>query len=86
MGLVQRAIEADGLPTVGITLQKDITRVVRPPRALYLRYPFGHPMGEAFAAAQQRTILVDALTALETVSTPGEIVEPGYRWKRHRFA
>lgn len=86
MGLVQRAIEAAGVPTVGITLQKAITLSVRPPRALYLRYPFGHPMGEAFAVAQQRTILTDALRALETVSTPGQIVEPGYRWKRHRFA
>jgi hypothetical protein len=86
VGLVQRAIEAAGVPTVGITLQKDITLSVRPPRALYLRYPFGHPMGEAFAVAQQRTILSDALRALETVSTPGQIVEPGYRWKRHRFA
>ena len=86
MGLVQRAIEAAGVPTVGITLQKEITLKVRPPRALYLRYPFGHPMGEAGAVAQQRTILLDALRALETVSTPGQIVEPGYRWKRHRFA
>lgn len=74
------------MPTISITLQKDVTRRVRPPRALYLRYPFGHPMGEAFAAAQQRTILLDALSALESLSRPGTIVEPGYRWKRHRFA
>jgi hypothetical protein len=86
VGLVQRAVEAAGVPTVGITLQKEVTRRVRPPRAVYLRYPFGHPMGEAFATAQQRTILLDALTALETVAVPGQIVEPGYRWKRHRFA
>lgn len=86
MGLVQRAIETAGLPTIGITLQREITRRVRPPRALYLRYPFGHPMGEAFATAQQRTILVDALRALETVGVPGTILEPGYRWRRHRFA
>ena len=85
MGLVQRAIETTGLPTIGITLQREITRRVRPPRALYLRYPFGHPMGEAFATAQQRTILVDALRALESVSVPGTILEPGYRWRRHRF-
>jgi hypothetical protein len=85
VGLVQRAIEGAGVPTIGITLQKEITRKVKPPRALYLRYPFGHPMGEAFATAQQRTILVDALAALETVTRPGTIVEPGYRWKRHRF-
>lgn len=86
MGLVQRAVEAAGLPTVGITLQKEVTVRVRPPRALALRYPFGHPMGEAFAVAQQRTILRDALRVLETASVPGQIVEPGYRWKRHRFA
>jgi D-proline reductase (dithiol) PrdB len=86
VGLVQRAIETTGLPTIGITLQREITRRVRPPRALYLRYPFGHPMGEAFATAQQRTILVDALRALESVSVPGTILEPGYRWRRHRFA
>ena len=86
MGLVQRAIEAARIPTVGITLQKEITRKVKPPRALYLRYPFGHPMGEAFATAQQRTILTDALAALETITVPGTIVEPGYAWKRHPFA
>jgi hypothetical protein len=85
VGLVQRAIEAASTPTIGITLQKEVTRRVRPPRALYLRYPFGHPLGEAFATAQQRTILLDALTALERVSQPGTIAEPGYRWKRHRF-
>jgi hypothetical protein len=86
VGLVQRAIEAAGIPTIGITLQKEITRRVRPPRALFLRYPFGHPMGEAFATAQQRTILLDALEGLERSGTPGQIVEPGYRWKRHRFS
>jgi D-proline reductase (dithiol) PrdB len=86
VGLVQRAIEAAGIPTIGISLQKEVTRRVRPPRALHLRYPFGQPMGEPFATAQQRTILLDALTALETLAEPGQIVEPGYRWKRHRFA
>jgi D-proline reductase (dithiol) PrdB len=82
---VGRAIEAQGVPTVGITLQKEVTRRVKPPRALYLRYPFGHPMGEAFAARQQRAILLAALAALETVTVPGTIVEPGWAWRRHRF-
>lgn len=85
MGLVQRAIEAEGIPTIGITLLKEVTRKVKPPRALFLRYPFGHPLGEAFHVKQQRTILLDALRALETVTQPGTILEPGYRWRRHRF-
>ena len=85
MGLVQRAIEAHGIPTIGVTLQKAVTRKVKPPRALYLRYPFGHPMGEAFNVAQQRTILMTALDGLVTITEPGTILEPGWAWRRHRF-
>ena len=85
MGLIQRAIETVGIPTIGITLQKEVTRKVKPPRAFFLRYPFGHPMGEAFAVRQQRAILSAALHALETLTQPGAIVEPGWRWRRHRF-
>jgi len=85
VGLIQRAIEAEGIPTVGITLQKEVTRHVKPPRAFYLRYPFGHPMGEAFASVQQRAILTTALGVLETATDPGIIVEPGWPWRRHRF-
>ena len=85
MGLLQRAIEAEGIPTIGISLQKEITRKVKPPRALFLRYPFGYPLGEAFQVQQQRTILLQALKALETLTEPGTILEPGYTWRRHRF-
>lgn len=85
VGLIQRAIEAEGIPTVGISILKEVTEKVRPPRSVYLRYPFGHPLGEAFNARQQRAILLDALHALETIAEPGTIVEPGYRWRRHRF-
>jgi D-proline reductase (dithiol) PrdB len=43
-------------------------------------------MGEAFAVAQQRTILQTALEALATTTEPGAIIEPGWAWRRHRFA
>jgi D-proline reductase (dithiol) PrdB len=86
VGLVQRAIETRGIPTLGITLKKTVTRRVKPPRALYLRYPFGHPLGEAFAVAQQRAILLAALEGLATITEPGTILEPGWAWRRHRFA
>lgn len=82
---MQRTIEARGIPTIGITLQKEVTQQVKPPRALYLRYPFGHPLGEALQVKQQRTILLDALKGLETITKPGTILEPGYIWRRHRF-
>jgi D-proline reductase (dithiol) PrdB len=85
VGLIQRAIEAAGIPTIGISILKEVTQKVRPPRTLFLRYPFGHPLGEAFNMQQQRTILLDALHGLETIAEPGTILEPGYRWRRHRF-
>jgi hypothetical protein len=85
VGLVQRAIEAEGIPTIGISILKEVTEKVRPPRSVFLRYPFGHPLGEAFNIAQQRTILLDALAGLETIAEPGTILEPGYAWRRHRF-
>jgi hypothetical protein len=85
VGLIQRTIEAEGIPTVGISILKEVTEKVRPPRSVYLRYPFGHPLGDAFNVTQQRTILLDALRALETITEPGTIVEPGYAWRRHRF-
>ena len=86
MGLIQRVIETEGIPTVGISILKEVTQKVRPPRSVFLRYPFGHPLGEAFNVAQQRTILLDALSALEAITEPGTIVELGYAWRRHRFA
>ncbi len=42
-------------------------------------------MGEAFAVRQQRAILLTALRALEALTGPGAIVEPGWVWRRHRF-
>jgi D-proline reductase (dithiol) PrdB len=85
VGLVQRAIEAAGIPTLGITLLRSVTERVKPPRALYVRHPFGHPLGEAFRVAQQRAILLDALRGLETISEAGTILDSGYRWRRSRF-
>jgi hypothetical protein len=85
VGLIQRAIEAEGIPTIGISILKEVTQKVRPPRSVFVRYPFGHPLGRAFDVKQQRTILLEALRGLETITEPGTILEPGYAWRRHRF-
>lgn len=85
MGLVQRAIEASGIPTVSISILREVTEKVRPPRALYLRWPFGHPLGEPNNIAQQLTILHDAFEFLYTAH-PGELRPLGYRWRRHSYS
>ena len=86
MGLVARAIEAVGIATVCISLTKDLTVAVGAPRAVFVKWPLGHPLGEPHNSTQQRTVIFDALRLLISASTPGEIAEPGYRWRREHYS
>jgi D-proline reductase (dithiol) PrdB len=66
VGLIARAIETAGIPTVSISITKDLTESVGVPRAVFVKWPLGHPLGEPQNAAQQRTLIFDALSLLET--------------------
>ena len=57
-------IEAAGIPTVSITLLREITERVEPPRALYVNRPLGFPLGQANDVRLQRRILMAALDML----------------------
>lgn len=85
MGLVQRVLEEEGIATVSISLSKGISEKIRPPRVLYLSYPYGYPFGEPFQEKQQFQIFEDCLVLLETAETPGEILSSSYRWRRTKF-
>lgn len=85
MGLIQRAIEAEGIPTVGISIVREYTEKVKPPRTVFLKWPFGHPLGEPFNRPQQRAVLAEAFKALYSIETPGTIVDLSFRWKRHKY-
>lgn len=86
MGLIARAIERVGIPTVSISITKDLTEAVGVPRAVFVKWPLGHPLGEPQNAAQQRTLIFDALQLLKSAQTPGIIAEPGYRWRREQYS
>ena len=85
MGLIQRAVEAAGIPSIGITIVRKFTEKVKPPRSLFLRWPFGHPLGEPGNVPQQRAVLFKAFEALETIQEPGTIVDAGFRWRREKY-
>ena len=70
VGLIQRAVEAAGISTVSITLIEDITRKVRPPRALAVPYGFGHPLGEPNNPELQHAIITEALALLADETPP----------------
>jgi D-proline reductase (dithiol) PrdB len=85
VGLIARAVEAAGIPTVAISLARDLTEAVGVPRALFVKWPLGRPLGEAGNATQQRAVLFAALHLLLTADTPGVIAEPGWRWRREHY-
>jgi D-proline reductase (dithiol) PrdB len=78
--LIQREIEAAGIPTVGVSVCPDITDSLQVSRAVGLRFPLGSPFGASMDAPMQLRVLRDALSLIDTVRTPGEIVHLPYEW------
>jgi D-proline reductase (dithiol) PrdB len=82
VGLIAREIERAGVPTVSIGSALDITRAVRPPRAVYLHYPLGHQGGQPGDLANQIAIARAALAAGAALREPGEVTALPFRWDR----
>ena len=85
MGLVARAIEATGIPTISLSIVREITEKTPPPRALYMRFPFGHALGEPANRDQQLTVLNLAFRLLFEADQPGTIRDSGLRWRRETY-
>lgn len=83
--MIQREIEKEGIPTIGVSIVREYSEKVKPPRTIFLRWPFGHPFGEPFNAAQQRVVLAEALRALYRIQEPGAIIDMPYRWRREKY-
>ncbi len=82
VGLLQGAIERQGIPTISVTVRPEITAHANVSRACYLRFPTGNPMGSPNEAGQQLTILTAVLEQLVKIQEPGTIVELPYLWRR----
>lgn len=74
MGLIARALEAEGIPTLCMGSALSIMEAVRPPRGVFVDFPLGHTSGKPFDTAQQDDLLARTLQAFERIRTPGEIV------------
>jgi D-proline reductase (dithiol) PrdB len=85
VGLIQRAIESVGIATVGISIVREYTEKVKPPRTVYLHWPFGHPLGEPGKVEQQRAVVLEALRALYQIKEPGSIIDLPFRWRRENY-
>jgi hypothetical protein len=65
VGLIASVIEKSGIPTVCLSLLREITEKVKPPRALFVPYRMGYPLGEPNNADLQRRVIRSALAVLE---------------------
>jgi D-proline reductase (dithiol) PrdB len=70
---------------MNLTRLKKYTEKVKPPRSIFLRWPFGHPLGEPFNVLQQRAVLIEAFSALYSIREPGMIYDVPFRWKRENY-
>ena len=64
VGLIQSIIEKAGIATVSISLLREVTERVAPPRALVVDRPLGFPLGEPGDVAIQTRIIMAALELL----------------------
>ncbi len=87
MGVLSQYIERPvseggaGITTVGISLIRPVTEAVRPPRALWVPFPFGRPLGPPDSpdiqidVLRQTLGLVDQPTAPALVDYPDNVID-----------
>ena len=70
VGLIQAAIEREGIPTVSISLLREVAIAIKPPRALFVPFDMGFPLGEPNNPELQQRVIAAALKLLERSDLP----------------
>jgi len=70
VGALGHFLERQGIPTTGISLVREHTEVVRPPRALWVTFELGRPLGIPDDAPFQRRVAKAALDLLDRTDSP----------------
>ena len=82
MGLIARVLEETGISTVCLSMRREVAENVKPPRTLFVKFPFGAPLGPAGESKTQRGVIMEALDVLVSATEPGTIVGSLRGWKR----
>ena len=70
MGALAHFFEEEGLATTQISLVREHTEAIKPPRALWVPFILGRPLGAPGDAAFQRDVLLATLRLLELPAGP----------------
>jgi hypothetical protein len=68
--VLARALEGEGIATTSISMVREHSETVKPPRALFVPFPFGHALGRPNDAALQHRVLAAALELFASPSGP----------------
>lgn len=68
--MIARVLEAAGLSTTSISLVREHTEAIKPPRALFVPFPFGSALGRAGDPELQHAVLRAALDLFTEPSGP----------------
>lgn len=79
--IVQRSIEAIGIPTIIIAALPPVARQQGSPRVSAPLVPMGANVGEPHNKDMQTSILKDTLKALVSIDTCGKIVSLPYEYR-----
>jgi D-proline reductase (dithiol) PrdB len=71
LGVIARAVELSGIPTVTISVDPKVTDAVRPPRTVYYNGDLGSVAGKPDWREYQLRILDETLRLAETFDQPG---------------
>jgi len=76
VSLVAAVLERRGIATVGIQLLREVAEKVRPPRALFVPFKHGYPLGAPNDPSRQHEVIEAALRLFEDSSlTPPALVD-----------
>jgi len=69
--LIASVFQNRGIPAVSISLLREVTEKVKPPRSLFVPFPLGYPLGRENDPEIQKSIIREALSMLkENPETP----------------
>ncbi len=69
---------------MSVSVARDVTEHVKPPRAVFVPFRMGHHFGVPFHRELQRRVVLDALTLLETATESGTVVDLPLTWAQAR--
>ena len=80
VGLIARALEAEGTTTTSISSAWTITAAANPPRAVFTDFPLGNTAGPPNDPDTQLAIARSALSAAFSITQPATIIALDHQW------